>query len=232
MRRSDGFVSVNDHLVVAPDAFTSRLPAKHRERGPRVQRCAADSRSGVLADFLSEQGLGDALSGATRDAFADAWVFDGHVFPTASSSLVDDVDRMGPDTLRPFTYCDVPRRFFDPVARLDAYIGFWEDCIRRQDMPFCIGALLASEIPSLPEIVVQQVRGHFADLAGWLRAVIDDGVAKGVLRAEHGSAVAADSLIASVHGAMLAARVAGSDPSVFSVIARRAMNQLLTTRTI
>ena len=120
----------------------------------------------------------------------------------------------------------------DPVARLDAYIGFWEDCIRRQDMPFCIGALLASEIPSLPEIVVQQVRSHFADLAGWLRAVIDDGVAKGVLRAEHGSAVAADSLIASVHGAMLAARVAGSDPSVFSVIARRAMNQLLTTRTI
>lgn len=118
----------------------------------------------------------------------------------------------------------------DPAARLDAYIGFWEDCIRRQDMPFCIGALLASEIPSLPEIVVQQVRGHFADLAGWLRAVIDDGVAKGVLRAEHGSAVAADSLIASVHGAMLAARVAGSDPSVFSAIARRAMNRLLTTK--
>lgn len=118
----------------------------------------------------------------------------------------------------------------DPVARLDAYIGFWEDCIRRQDMPFCIGALLASEIPSLPEIVVQQVRGHFADLAGWLRAVIEDGVAKGLLRAEHGSAVAADSLIASVHGAMLAARVAGSDPSVFSVIARRAMDELLTTK--
>ncbi|WP_429807994.1 TetR/AcrR family transcriptional regulator [Ensifer sp. B1-9] len=118
----------------------------------------------------------------------------------------------------------------DPVARLDAYIGFWEDCIRRQDMPFCIGALLASEIPSLPETVVQQVRGHFADLAGWLRAVIEDGVAKGLLRAEHGSAVAADSLIASVHGAMLAARVAGSDPSVFSVIARRAMDELLTTK--
>ena len=118
----------------------------------------------------------------------------------------------------------------DPVARLDAYIGFWEDCIRRQDMPFCIGALLASEIPSLPEIVVQQVRGHFADLTGWLRAVIDDGVAKGLRRAEHGSAVATDSLIASVHGAMLAARVAGSDPSVFSVIARRAMDELLTTK--
>lgn len=120
----------------------------------------------------------------------------------------------------------------DPVARLEAYISFWEDCIRRQHMPFCIGALLASEIPSLPETVVQQVRGHFADLAGWLRAVIEDGVAKGLLRAEHGSAVAADSLIASVHGAMLAARVAGSDPSVFSAIARRAMDQLMTAKTM
>lgn len=115
----------------------------------------------------------------------------------------------------------------DPVARLEAYIGFWEDCIRRQDMPFCIGALLASEIPSLPETVVQQVRGHFADLASWLRAVIEDGVAQGLLKAEHGSAVAADCLIASVHGAMLAARVADSDPAVFSAIARRALDQLL-----
>lgn len=120
----------------------------------------------------------------------------------------------------------------DPVARLEAYIGFWEDCIRRQDMPFCIGALLASEIPSLPEAVVQQVRGHFADLAGWLRAVIEDGVANGLLKAEHGSAVAADCLIASVHGAMLAARVADSDPTVFSAIARRALDQLLASKTM
>ncbi|MGO4618481.1 TetR/AcrR family transcriptional regulator [Ensifer sp. 2YAB10] len=120
----------------------------------------------------------------------------------------------------------------DPVARLEAYIGFWEDCIRRQDMPFCIGALLASEIPSLPEAVVQQVRGHFADLAGWLRAVIEDGVANGLLKAEHGSAVAADCLIASVHGAMLAARVADSDPTVFSAIARRALDQLLANKTM
>ncbi|MBK5568098.1 TetR/AcrR family transcriptional regulator [Ensifer sp. SSB1] len=120
----------------------------------------------------------------------------------------------------------------DPVARLEAYIGFWEDCIRRQDMPFCIGALLASEIPSLPEAVVQQVRSHFADLAGWLRAVIEDGVANGLLKAEHGSAVAADCLIASVHGAMLAARVADSDPTVFSAIARRALDQLLASKTM
>lgn len=119
----------------------------------------------------------------------------------------------------------------DPVARLEAYIGFWEDCIRRQDMPFCIGALLASEIPSLPDTVVQQVRGHFADLSSWLGAVIEDGVAKGRLKAEQGTAVTAECLMASVHGAMLAARVAGSDPAVFSAIARRSVDQLLIAAT-
>lgn len=114
----------------------------------------------------------------------------------------------------------------DPVARLEAYVGYWEDCIRRRDMPFCIGALLASEIPSLPDNVVQQVRGHFADLSGWLGAVIADGVAKGRLRAAHGPKAAAEALMATVHGAMLAARVAGSDQATFSAIARPALAQL------
>ncbi|MEI2297648.1 TetR/AcrR family transcriptional regulator [Ensifer sp. MJa1] len=117
----------------------------------------------------------------------------------------------------------------DPVARLEAYIGYWEDCIARQDMPFCIGALLASEIPSLPDNVVQQVRGHFADLTGWLGAVIEDGLAKGLLKTAQGPKAAAESLMATVHGAMLAARVAGSDPSVFSAITRPALNRLHAT---
>ncbi|WDZ77548.1 TetR/AcrR family transcriptional regulator [Ensifer adhaerens] len=117
----------------------------------------------------------------------------------------------------------------DPVARLEAYIGFWEECIAKQDMPFCIGALLASEIPSLPDIVVAQVRGHFADLSGWLGATIEDGVASGRLKAAQGSRTAAEALMATVHGAMLAARVAGSDPAVFSSIARPALDQLQET---
>lgn len=118
----------------------------------------------------------------------------------------------------------------DPVARLEAYVGYWEDCILRQDMPFCIGALLASEIPSLPDPVVQQVRGHFADLGGWLCVVIEDGVTAGRLKTRHGPKAAAEALMATVHGAMLAARVAGGDPAVFSAIARPALDQLEATR--
>ncbi|MBP1882947.1 TetR/AcrR family transcriptional regulator [Sinorhizobium mexicanum] len=115
----------------------------------------------------------------------------------------------------------------DPAERLGAYIGYWEDCIRRKEKPFCIGALLASEIPSLPEGVVRQVQGHFSDLASWLAAIIDDGTRAGTLEAEKGAAAEAEMLMATVHGAMLAARVAGSDPEVFSAIARRAVEQIL-----
>lgn len=117
----------------------------------------------------------------------------------------------------------------DPVARLEAYVGYWEDCIARQDLPFCIGALLASELPSLPDAVVQQVRGHFADLSGWLGAVIEDGVVSGHLKAVRGPKAEAETLMATVHGAMLAARVAGSDPAVFSAIARPALDRLKPT---
>lgn len=115
----------------------------------------------------------------------------------------------------------------DPVARLEAYVGYWEDCIAKQHTPFCIGALLASEIPALPDSVVAQVRGHFADLSGWLGAAIEDGVTSGHLKAAHGPKAEAETLMATVHGAMLAARVAGSDPAVFSAIARPALDRLV-----
>lgn len=115
----------------------------------------------------------------------------------------------------------------DPVARLEAYVGYWEDCIAKQHTPFCIGALLASEIPALPDRVVAQVRGHFSDLSGWLGAAIEDGVTSGHLKAAHGPKAEAETLMATVHGAMLAARVAGSDPAVFSAIARPALDRLV-----
>src|SRR5580658_3386721 len=40
-----------------------------------------------------------------------------------------------------------------PVARLKAYIQHWEGCIRDKTEPFCIAALLAAELPTLPKEV-------------------------------------------------------------------------------
>ena len=31
-------ISVDDHVLEPPDLWTSRLPAKYRERGPRIER--------------------------------------------------------------------------------------------------------------------------------------------------------------------------------------------------
>jgi TetR/AcrR family transcriptional repressor of nem operon len=95
-------------------------------------------------------------------------------------------------------------------------------------MPFCIGALLAAELPSLPEPVVTEVRGHFADLAGFLTEVIDTGLRNGELASQQGAANEAQILIASVHGAILAARVADGDATLYANITHPILQRLIT----
>jgi TetR/AcrR family transcriptional regulator, transcriptional repressor for nem operon len=106
-----------------------------------------------------------------------------------------------------------------PVAteQLRTYTGYWERCIRDQTAPFCLAAVLASELPSLPPEVAAAVRGHFVDLATWLEQVLSLGVKQGTMRLEAPAAVEADTFMAAVYGAMLAAR-AFDDPARFSII--------------
>lgn len=59
----------------------------------------------------------------------------------------------------------------NPVAELQAYADYWAKCIEDGSAPFCICAMLAAELPTLPPEVASEVTGHFADL--WLA----DGVA-------------------------------------------------------
>jgi TetR/AcrR family transcriptional regulator, transcriptional repressor for nem operon len=112
------------------------------------------------------------------------------------------------------------------MARLGTYVGYWEHCIRNNDRPFCIGALLAAELPSLPDQVVKEVQGHFADFTNWLTQVIDEGLKNGELRSGNSAENEAHTLLASVHGAMLAARVAGGDAALYSSIANAALQRL------
>lgn len=110
----------------------------------------------------------------------------------------------------------------DPLARLHAYAGYWEDCIRDDSAPFCVCALLASELPSLPPEVAAEVRAYFRDLAAWLAATLEEGAAQGRLVLRRGAAPDAESLLACVHGAMLSARVYG-EVAVFSGIVKEAI---------
>lgn len=106
-----------------------------------------------------------------------------------------------------------------PVAmeQLLAYTGYWERCIRDQSAPFCLAAVLAAELPSLPPEIAMSVRGHFTDLAKWLEQILALGVQQGTMKLDASPEVEAETLMAAVYGAMLAAR-AFDDPQRYSVI--------------
>jgi TetR/AcrR family transcriptional repressor of nem operon len=110
--------------------------------------------------------------------------------------------------------------------RLQGYVGFWAQCIATNNAPFCIAALLAAELPSLPPEVAAQVKAHFDELIARLADFIDEGLRTGALTSTDNSETSARILVASVHGAMLAARVAGGDAALFSSITQPALKRL------
>lgn len=101
--------------------------------------------------------------------------------------------------------------------QLRAYIGYWEACIADASAPFCVCALLASQIPVLPEEVTLEVRAHFRTLSGWLTSVLERGSRQGGLHVTGPAKAEAEGFMACVHGAMLSARAYG-DPRMFGVI--------------
>ena len=104
-----------------------------------------------------------------------------------------------------------------PLGALRIYADTWEACIADGSMPFCVGAVLASELPALPNPLALEVRTHFELLSAWLGRVIERGVAEGQIVAAGGAAACAEAFMATVHGAMLSARAYGT-PATFGAI--------------
>jgi TetR/AcrR family transcriptional repressor of nem operon len=113
----------------------------------------------------------------------------------------------------------------DPVGQLQAYTDYWTTCIREGSSPFCICAMLAAELPTIPGEVAEEVRGHFSDLATWLASVLSRGAAQGVVFLQNSPEAEALAFMATVHGAMLSAR-AHADPAVFPAIVQPLMRRL------
>jgi len=66
-------ISVDDHVVEPPDLWTSRLPARYKDRGPRVERDRA--RFNFVGGVLSyEKGVKDG-------DWCDWWLYDDLVYP-------------------------------------------------------------------------------------------------------------------------------------------------------
>lgn len=117
------------------------------------------------------------------------------------------------------------RKVSDPLEQLRAYLGYWEACIVDASHPFCVCALLASEVQVLPEEVALEVRAHFRHLSGWLTCVLERGMAGGRFRSTGTAEESAELFMAAVHGAMLSARAYG-DPKAFGAITRPLLERI------
>ena len=113
----------------------------------------------------------------------------------------------------------------DPNEQLRTYIGFWETCIADGSMSFCVGALLASELPALPKEIALEIKSHFRLMSDWLEATIARGAALGEFTLAYPVRVEAEMMLAAIHGAMLSARAYGT-PETFGTILRPTLDRL------
>ncbi|WP_238651860.1 TetR/AcrR family transcriptional regulator [Paenibacillus piscarius] len=113
----------------------------------------------------------------------------------------------------------------DALEQLRSYIGYWEACIADASAPICVCALLASQLPALPEEVALEVRAHFSYLSTWLTSVLDRGSRLGQLQLRNTPHAEAEAFMATVHGAMLSTR-AYSDPNMFTFVTGPLLDRL------
>ena len=115
-----------------------------------------------------------------------------------------------------------------PVEQLQTYVNYWQKCILDASEPFCVCAMLAGEMQMLPEEVATHVRAHFQNLAKWLTSVLKSGAEQSLFRLDNPPEEEAQTLMASVHGAMLSAR-AFADPTRFAAIVNPQIARLRAT---
>jgi TetR/AcrR family transcriptional repressor of nem operon len=116
-----------------------------------------------------------------------------------------------------------------PLEQLRAYIGYWKACIGDASAPFCVCAMLASELPILPEEVALEIRAYFRYLAGWLAATLERGVQQKTIVLANAPRVEAEIFMAAVHGAMLSARAYG-DTGIFGRIMDPQLERMAANR--
>lgn len=113
----------------------------------------------------------------------------------------------------------------DPQTRLAAYIRYWQSCIADENADFCVCALLAAEMPILPDLVATEVKLHFKSLSDWLQSTFERGVTLGTIRLAAPPRIEAEAFMATVHGGMVSARAYG-DPKLFASITDLALHRL------
>jgi hypothetical protein len=112
-------ISVDDHVVEPPHVWQTWLPAKHRERGPKVVRKTIESmtyRGGLRYDIV-EGPEGDPC---------DCWVYEDGIYPHKRHVAAVGFDR-DDMTLSAITYDEMRDGCYDPKARVDDMAMNWVD---------------------------------------------------------------------------------------------------------
>jgi TetR/AcrR family transcriptional repressor of nem operon len=117
----------------------------------------------------------------------------------------------------------------DPLQRMKLYVQHWAECVRSNNRPICIAALLSAELPTLPKEIQVEVQLHFEYLVSWVKGTLKEGASRGNIRLEHSAEVEAQSFVALVHGAMISARALGS-PDIFNSITKSALERLRVSK--
>jgi predicted TIM-barrel fold metal-dependent hydrolase len=103
-------ISVDDHVQEPPDLWWNRLPAKLRERGPRVRR-----EKGVFAPFGRDRWIADASLDGAR--WADVWYYDGILDPLLRANVASGFQDENPAT--PIVYEEARPGTYQRDARFD-----------------------------------------------------------------------------------------------------------------
>jgi len=106
-------ISVDDHVVEPPDLWSARLPAKYRDRGPRVNR-----KKGVL-NGLARGGflVADEAPDDPKAVWVDEWVYEDRrmIIPSGQMQVHHLRDL---HYLSMVTYDDMPPGVWQQAARL------------------------------------------------------------------------------------------------------------------
>lgn len=108
MARIPRVVSPDDHIQEPPHLWQSRLAARHRDRGPKVERLRGQValNNGDLGFAESDDGL-----------VGDVWTYDGKRVPVLRIAAAVGVPRDQVDA-RPVTFDELQKGCYDPAARL------------------------------------------------------------------------------------------------------------------
>jgi TetR/AcrR family transcriptional repressor of nem operon len=89
--------------------------------------------------------------------------------------------------------------------RLELFVDLFRRTLR-QGNRLCLCGMLATEYTTLPSAVQAEVRAFFDETEDWLARVLEDGRRTGVFQFDGSAASVAKTLLATLEGAMIAAR--------------------------